>query len=178
MRVRLTRFNKETDGELLWNIYQDDQYSEFFRRAPPSWTSLEVHNFESLTQSQLFTVLWDEWPVGFAVVTQIDPFALTCQVGLLLFPDYRDKIVDGYKIGFWSIYRLCEMLFERTTIRKLSMRFLKSREDIEKSLSRSGFWKESDLKESCLCYGKFQDEFEYAFNKESFEKVKESVCRS
>ena len=174
-RIRLTRFNKEVDGELLWQTYQDDDFCEFFRRIPPSWTREDAINFEAHTQSQLYTILWDEWPVGFAVVTAVCPYSLTCQVGALLFKDYRDKIVDGFKIAFWSIFRLAEMLFNKTTIQKMSMRFLTSRQDLVKGCERSGFRKEGEFKNSAFCYGKLQDEYEYALDKEAFNSISEGV---
>lgn len=131
--------------------------------------------FETITQAQLFTVLWDEWPCGFAIVGTICPYALSCQAGLLLFPDYRDKVVDQMKIAHWSLYRLCEMLFERTTMRRVSFRFLKSRTDIEHSFQRAGFLREGDYKESAFCYGMFQDELEYTCTQDIFKQNKEYV---
>lgn len=164
-RVRLTRFNKDIDGNAFWLMYQDESNREFFRRFSPTMTKPELLEFEQLSQATLLTVLWDEFPVGFAVVTSIDPLALTCQIGLMLEPEFRDKLVDGYKIAFWAMFRLCSYLFNDTPMRKVSMRFLKIRTDIEESLKKGGFKKEAELRDSTYCYGKFQDELEYALMK-------------
>ncbi len=164
-RVRLSRFDRELDGNLLWNAYQDESNVEFFRRMPCGMTKPQVLDMESSTSSQIFTVLWDENPVGFSILTNFDAFSLTVQTGLLLFPEYRDKIVDNCKIAFWALFRQCKQLFDKTNIRKVSVRFLKSRKDLEKSLIVGGFKKEGDFRESTYCYGQFQDELEYALYK-------------
>lgn len=164
-RVRLSRFDRELDGNLLWEAYNDDSNAEFFRRMPCGMTKPQVLDLENTTGSQIFTVLWDENPVGFSIVTNFDAFSLTVQIGLLLFPDYRDKIVEDCKIAFWALFRLCKQLFDKTNIRKISVKFLKSRTDLEKSLVIGGFKKEGDFKESTYCYGQFQDELEYALYK-------------
>ena len=174
-RIRITRYNKDVDGELLWNTYNDPRYVEFFRRIPPSLTRPELLNIESITQSQFFTVLWDEWPCGFVVVSQIENFGLSCQSGVVLFEDFQDKPVDGMKIAFWALYKLCELLFEKTTMRRVSFRFLESRKDIENSFIKAGFKKEGSYEASSFCHGEYQNELEYMCNKEIFKKNKEFV---
>lgn len=173
MDISVDRFDKDLHGDFLWAVYQDPEYCEFFRRMPPNWIRSQVMDLEYLAQCQLYVVHANDIPIGVAIVAHACPYSLTCQIGLLIAPEHRGILVKGIKVAFWALYKLCEMIFERTATRKVSVRFLSERKDIEKSLLRSAFTKEAEFKESCLCYGEFKDELEYAATRETYKAVKE-----
>lgn len=167
-KIKIIRYQKEDHGEFLFEIYHNEKYREFFRRIPIGWSKENILNFEQMTNSQLFAVIVGECFVGFAIVTDIDNFELSAHIGLVLLEHYQDKKIGDLKIAFLAMYELTKMVFGKSTIRKVKMKFLKKRTDIEESLKNGGFKKEGDYESSIKFNGRFEDELEYAMTEEMF----------
>ena len=175
-RVRLVKYSKEVDGNLLWYMYNSEDYSEFFRRIEACQDKQNILNFPENYHCALYTVLFEETPIGFCVLQQIDPFGQSAQAGLMLHKEYQNKKCEELPLAFHAIYRLAELCFDKSSFRKLSFRFLKSREDIAKSFEKSGLKKEAELKENVLYRGNFVDELEYSLFKDYYNQVKGTIC--
>lgn len=167
-RITLTRYVKEVDGWMLWEMYKNPNFAQFFRRIDPSLTMKQLTDFERIASGLLFVVLWDCIPVGFAHIGQTCPYGLVGQYSIMLETDYQDKVVDGFKIGFWACVEALKKCFCSAHLRKVTCKFLAFRKDIQEACIRAGFHLEGELKENCLFNGVYEDELEYAIMRDTF----------
>lgn len=168
--IELERYVPSEHGEMLWRMYKDKDYGEFFRRCPKTWRKEDVLKFEELTGSQLFVcMLVGIEAVGFAVITNICWYGLNAQVGLMLKIEYRDEIRNGHKLAYWSMLSLADLFFNKMPLQSMSFRFLKKRSDIEKSLVKGGLRKDGEYPKRVLFDGNMEDELEYSLDKEKYE---------
>jgi len=169
--VILERFNSD-HYELLWEIFRNKKYSDFFRRCPPTWGKKDIENFETSTNSQLFLCKIEGIePLGFAVITNIDWYGLSSQVGLVLIDKFQDEVRGKFKFAFWCMLALAQIVFDKMPLRRMSFKFLKRRNDIETSLQRAGLAKEGETKESCIVDGIMEDEIEYCLYKDHYDMM-------
>lgn len=168
--VTIERFTKN-DIELFWNFYREPKYAEFFRRCPKIWTKDELLDFEKTTTSTLFKIILDEQIIGFIILNDVCWYGLSSKIGIGLFEKYHDlRIADG-KVCFLAMREIGSLCFDQMPLRKISVKFLKKREDIEQSLIKAGFKKEGEFKENVIYDGNFEDELEYALMKPDYNKL-------
>jgi len=170
--VVLPRYSPAEHGEAFWSCYKDPDYIEFFRADPRGLAKEHALNYESIINGQLYAVVCEGELAGFVKIFQHDPLSLSCQVGLLLFPEKRDKMVLGKKICAWAFFAVLNYLFGDFPIRKFFMIFLADRKDLEHSASRVGMVKEGHFTESTYCYGGYKDEVMYSAFKNLYEQYK------
>lgn len=175
--ITLRRYLISQDGEFLWAMWRQERSREFFRRCPPGWTKEDVFRFEELMQCQLYMVCDGEWRMGLAIIAHICNYGLNCQVGLILDETLENQKFEGFGYGFYAMHALAKMIFEKSTIRKMSFRFLKKRKDIENSLKRAGMRKEGDFKENVKFRGAWEDELEYAISEKLYLKKYKDLFR-
>lgn len=174
--MNIRRFEPESDSQALYEFYHGEGYGEFFRRIPPNLQRKDIVGIEALTGSVFYTFLEQNVPIGFASVSNIDPYGLSCQLGIILHKSFQDKVLESTKYAFEATYEIVKFLFKRTTLRKVSMVFLANRGDIRQSLERGGFVQEGFFSESCHYDGKYQHEYQYSLTKKDFFEVYK--CRS
>lgn len=170
--LNLIRFDPKEHLDILWECYNSPEYVEFFRALQKGQTKDMLGTYEQQMGGQLYLLKCQGESVGFVVIFQYDVNSLSCQVGLLLFPSERDKMVLDKKVCAWALMATATFLFENFTIRKFTLLFLASRKDLIKSAERAGFIKEAEFIESCYCYGAFQNEIQYACFKTLYDQYK------
>lgn len=163
--IKIRKYTPNSGRYLLWEMYQDtENYGEFFRRINPDITEENIVLLEEVRNGSLYCVFSDSELIGFGVISEIDPFGLTCQTGLIIHKNFwKDK-----KTAPKATIELLRHIFKKTLIQKASMRFLKSRRDIESHMLTGGFTKESHLRNSIYYNGNFCDELEYSILKDEF----------
>lgn len=169
MKINISRIDLTIYSKYFYSLYTKNR--EFFRRVPPDLRKEDILNIESICQGNFYILVdeKDKEPIGLAFLTQIDNNGLSCHIGLILDQEYQDhRLEDGNKVAYYAVKDFIQYIFTNTHLRKVSLRFLKSREDIENSLILAGFHKEAEFKESVYHQGYFQDEIEYAIFKEKF----------
>ncbi len=166
------------DLQLLYAVYKDSTYKEFFRRVPKNWRLADVAKFEEHLNCHLYTFCLNGEQLGFAVVSDLDCYGSSVQTGFLLLKEYQDKIFPptGNKFAFEVIKLLLNHLFLHTHLHKASMRFLSERKDIVRSLDRGGFHLEANYKEAVFFDGGWCDETEMAILRPKYEEI--YLCRS
>lgn len=174
--ITLERFSKN-DIELFWYFYREPKYLEFFRRCPKIWTKDELSEFEKITSSTLLKIVLDDKGhsgdtiIGFIVLNEVCWNGLNAKVGIGLFEEYQDHKIEGLKVCFLAMREIGSLCFDQMPLHKICVKFLKRREDIEKSLIKAGFEKEGEFKENIMYDGNFEDELEYALTKSNYIKL-------
>lgn len=166
------------DLPLLFLVYKDSAYKEFFRRVPKNWRESDVARFEESLNCHLYTYCIAGEPIGFAVVSDLDSYGSSVHTGFLVLKQFQDVIYPptGKKYAFECINLLLNHLFLHTHLHKASMRFLSSREDIKKSLTVGGFHIEAEFKDAVFFDGRWQDETEMAILRPKYEEL--YLCHS
>lgn len=170
MNIRFERLNVEDYQEYIYALYLINR--EFFRRIAPDLRREDILKIESICQGNFYLIYNDSSNLGIGFLTRVDNSGLSCHLGLLLEPRFQDKVTnEGNKIAFYVMTEFMRYVFKHTHLRKISLCFLKKREDLVKSVVRGGFNKEAEFKEAVYFEGKFQDELEYSIFKDDFIKL-------
>ncbi len=173
------RRSEPEDLPLLYAVYRDPAYKEFFRRVPKNWRRSDVARFEELLNCHLYTFVGPaSEQLGFVVVSDLDAYGFSVATGFLLLAQYHDARYPptGNKYAFECTKLILNHLFLHTTLHKASMRFLAERKDIEHSLGMGGFHVEATYKEAIFFNGKWEDETEMAILRPKYEEI--YLCRS
>lgn len=166
--ISIERYCPAKDSALLLELYKDSDYRQFFRRIPPNYSDAELLKIEELTGASFFCVRYGEEPVGFVMLSNVDAYGLSAHFGEILKKGWQDQKVGPYKLALLVTVKFLHKIFTQTTIRKICAMFLASRADIEKTLTRGGFFKEAEFKESCRFNGTFQNELQYSIMSDDF----------
>jgi len=167
MKIEFKRLIIKDHLDYFYDLYLTNR--EFFRRIAPDLRKEDILNIEAISQGNFYIIYDEETPLGLSFLCRIDNSGLSCHLGFLLDKDFQDKqVAEGSKLAFYIARDFIKYIFRNTHLRKVSMCFLKTRTDIENSLTKGGFHKEAEFKDSVYFDGKFQDEIEYAIFKDKF----------
>lgn len=165
------RRTETADLDFLHYLSTEADYSEFFRRIPYNLTLDQFRNFENLTSSQAYTFFNEKGIAGYGLVSDIDPYGMSAQVGLILDKKYWDVKSGLNKVSFNCLTQLCHYLFQKSPLYKVQFCCLSSRLDLIKSLEKGGCTKDGNFKESVWYEGRYQDETYLGITREKFYKT-------
>lgn len=169
--IQFRRIEPE-DHPLLYAVYRDPAYKEFFRRVAKNLRYQDIQNFESLHNCHLYTFVSAGEQLGFAVVSDVDCYGASAHIGQLVLKQHQDVAPPGEaKVAFQCGKLLLDYIFKNTLTHKVYMRFLANRKDIERTLTLGGFQPEGLKREAVFFDGKWEDELEMSLLRPEYEKV-------
>jgi len=166
--ISIERFDANIHGKELWDLYKGPEYKEFFRRVPSDYKIQDLMNLEATSQSVFFVLYYIGKPIGFACLTEMDPYGLSCHFGIMLQVSYQDMVVEGEKIAARATKAVLRHLFNTTHMHKVKFQCLAYREDLINTLEKGGFTKEAHLRESAFYKAKWEDEVLYSMLRDEF----------
>lgn len=167
--LSIVRFNVKDHGQDFIETYRDEQYREFFRRMPVGYKEEEILQLEEITGSQLYVVLdSNKVLIGYGIVNNFCNYGLHCQVGLITKKQYQNLKIENYSVSYYATSKLLNELFKNSPLRKVKMKFLRHRADIEHVLTKYGFTNRTEFFNDCIYDGEFMDELEYSMYREYF----------
>lgn len=173
--VSLVRFEPSLHSNKLYKLYLDKSCSEFFRRTPFNLNFSSIQDIEATTSSSFFSVIDTniQDPIGFICLTSYDPyFSSSCQIGLVLDEEYRDKHIPNTKLKYTFLIMLefVDKLFKETNLNKIKVRILSHRTDLEESLRKGHFIYEGTFPEEVFFQGKRCAEKQFCITRKVFNK--------